>query len=212
MARAMDVEDLLIWAFRDQKIEHVANAMRPRGPGGSNASSLGELLALGCRVDTSSAGASFLGGAQCHEDAAVMYDAVMALPPDAWSIVIRHARTGTRPDWHPEGPGYWVTPLDSKGNPKRLWRDPAKQKGDLGPAPQELIGTRPSTVEQDRRIYAVWHAALGDLVSLVNAEMADHVATPPEAPAEPWCELEAAGERPNGGNLQPSLGPARFSI
>ena len=193
MPKAMDVEDLLIWAFRDQKIEAVANRMRPKGPGGSNASSLGELLALGCRVDTSSAGANFLGGVQCHEDAAVIYDAVMALPADAWHMVIKHARNGTQPDWHPEGPGYWITPLDRNGQPKRLWRDPAKQKGDMGPAPDELIGTRPSSVEQDRRGYAMWHAALVDLVGLFNSEMVDHEATGPQAPAEPWCVDAHAG-------------------
>lgn len=186
MPKAMDVEDLLIWAFRDQKIEAVASNMRPRGPGASNASSLGELLALGCRVDTSSAGANFLGGAQCHEDAAVVYDAVMALPPDAWHLVIKHARTGTRPEWHPEGPGQWVVPVDRNGKPKRLWLDPVKQRGDLGEAPPELVGVRPSSVEQDRRAYALWRAALVDLVGLFNSEMVDHEAIGPIVEAEPW--------------------------
>lgn len=186
MPKAMDVEELLIWAFQDQKIEAVAGKMRPRGPGGSNASSLGELLALGCRVDTSSAGANFLGGVQCHEDAAVIYDAVMALPPEAWFLIKKHAISGTQPEWYPEGPGEWVVPLDRSGKPKRLWRDPAMQRGDLGPAPAELVGTRPSTVEQDRKAYAVWHAALLDLVSMFNSEMVDHLATGPRALARPW--------------------------
>lgn len=186
MPKAMDVEDLLVWAFRDQKIETVASKMRPRGPGGSNASSLGDLLALGCRVDTSSAGANFLGGVQCHVDAAVIYDAVMALPPEAWFMIKKHALSGTRPEWYPEGPGEWVVPVDRSGKPKRLWADPAKQRGDLGLAPAELVGTRPSTVEQDRKAYAVWHAALVDLVGMLNSELEDYQATGPAVSARPW--------------------------
>ncbi|WEK04549.1 MAG: hypothetical protein P0Y65_20630 [Candidatus Devosia phytovorans] len=186
MAKTIDVEDLLVWAFRDQKIENVANGMRPKAPRGSSASSLGELLTLGTRVDTSSAGANFLGSARCHEDAAVIYDAVMSLPPEAWFVVIKHARTGTRPDWYPEGPGRWVTPLDRSGKPKRLWRDPARQRGDLGPAPAEFIGTRHSTVASGRAEYVLWYAALADLVGMLNVEMVDHAATGPEAPLAPW--------------------------
>ena len=191
MPKARDVEALLVWAFRDQKIEAVAAGVLPRAQTWSQTSSLGEIMALGTRVDSSSAGARHVA-IHCHEDAAVIYDAVMALPPDAWQIVIKHARTGTQPDWHPEGPGVWVVPLDRNGRPKRLWRDPAKQKGDLGPAPAELVGTRPEVVEQDRRAYAMWHAALVDLVGLLNAEMVDHEAIGPEAPPAPWNDQPRA--------------------
>ena len=193
MPKAMDVEDLLIWAFRDQKIEMVAERMRPRGLSPSPESSLAQVLALGTRVDTSGAGANFLGGVQCHEDAAVIYDAVMTLPPDAWFVIKKHALSATRPDWYPEGPGYWVTPLDRNGKPKRLWRDPAKQKGDMGPAPDEFIGIRPATVALGRTTYAMWHAALLDLLDMLNAEMVDHEAIGPEAPAAPWLGEAQAG-------------------
>lgn len=186
MPKAMDVEDLLIWAFRDQKVDHVAKRLWPKeGTGVSMASSLAEVMALGCRVDTSSAGSMHMA-VQCHEDAAVIYDAVMALPAEAWMFVIKHARSATRPDWHPEGPGEFVVPLDRNGRPKRVWRDPARQRGDLGPAPAELVGTHPANVEEARRAYAVWHAALLDLVPMLNAELVDHEAIGPEAPAEPW--------------------------
>lgn len=190
MPKAMDVEDLLIWAFRDQKIDLVEAKMRPRGPAGSSASSLGEVLALGCRVDVSSAGANFLA-VQCHEDAAIIHEAVMALPADATMLLIKHAKSATQPEWYPEGPGYWVTPRDKNGNRKRYWRDPARQKGDLGPMPDELIGVRPSTVEQDRRAYALWHAALEELVPMLNAEMVDHEAIGPGALAAPWETVAA---------------------
>jgi hypothetical protein len=186
MPKAMDVEDLLIWAFRDQKIDLVAAAMRPKGPSGSSHSSLAEMLMLGTKVDTTSAGARHFA-VHCHEDAAVVYDAVMALPPEAWMFVIKHAKSATQPDWHPEGPGRYVVPLDKHGQPKRLWRDPAKQRGDLGPMPAELVGTNPVHVEESRRAYAVWHAALVDLVALLNTELVDHEAIGPAAMPEPWA-------------------------
>lgn len=185
MPKAMDVEDLLIWAFRDQKIDLVAAAMRPKGPSGSSHSSLAEMLMLGTKVDTTSAGARHFA-VHCHEDAAVIYDAVMALPAEAWMFVIKHAKSATRPDWHEEGPGEYVVPLDKHGEPRKLWADPAKKTGFLGYQPAELVGTSPANVEEARRAYAVWHAALVDLVGLLNTELVDHEAIGPSADAEPW--------------------------
>lgn len=185
MAEFKDVEDLLVWAFRDQRIEEVAKTLRPMQPGWSATCSLGEVMMLGTRVDGSSAGAKFLG-VRCHEDAAVIYDAVMALPPEAWVEVIKHARTATEPDWHREGPGHWAVPLDRAGKPKRRWRDEIKQRGDMGEAAPELVGTNPRVVEEARAIYRLWHVALGEMVPLLNREMVKHQATPPARSAAPW--------------------------
>lgn len=185
MPKAMDVENLLVWAFRDQKIDLIAAAMRPKGPSASGMSSLAEILALGTKVDTTTAGARHMA-VHCHEDAAVVYDAVMALPPEAWMFVIKHAKSGTQPEWYPEGPGEYVQPVDRKGEPKKLWLDPVKKTGFLGYQPPELVGTEPRNVEEGRRAYAVWHAALVDLVGMLNAELTSHEAIGPEAKAEPW--------------------------
>lgn len=185
MAKAMDVEDLVIWAFRDQKIEAVAARLAgPRGSG-SVASSLAEILALGCRVDTSSAGAMHMA-VQCHEDAAVIYDAVMALPPDAWVLVIKHARNATRPDWYEDGPGRWVDQVDRDGNPKKQYLDPHAKRGFIGYTRPVLEGNDPAEVEEARRAYVVWRYALVDLVPLLNSEMVDHEATGPGVDARPW--------------------------
>lgn len=185
MPKAMDVEDLLIWAFRDQKIDLIAAAMRPKGPSPSSMSSLAEILALGTKVDTTTAGARHMA-VHCHEDAAVVYDAVMALPPEAWMFVIKHAKSATQPDWHPEGPGEYVQPVDRSGEPKKMWLDPVKKTGFIGYQPRELVGTSPGVVEEARRAYAVWRAALVDLVGMLNAELTSHEAIGPEAPADPW--------------------------
>lgn len=185
MPRVVDVEELVNWAFEDQKIEAVARRLGPPQLQRSPESSLAQLLALGCRVDTSSAGAMHLA-VQCHEDAAVIYDAVMALPPEAWFLVIKHGRNGTQPDWHEEGPGQWVQPLDKNGEPKKMWRDARNRRGYLGLEPPYLVGTNPELVAEARAEYQVWHAALVELVPMLNSEMVDHVADGPRSEREPW--------------------------
>lgn len=186
MPKAMDVEDLVIWAFRDQKIEAVA--ARLAGPSGLHASpesNLAQILALGCRVQTSSAGAMHVA-VQCHEDAAVIYDAVMALPAEACMLIIRHARNATRPDWYEDGPGRWVEQVDREGNPKKLYIDPHARRGFLGYARPVLEGNDPAEVEEARRAYDVWRYGLVDMVPLLNAEMVDHEAIGPAVSARPW--------------------------
>lgn len=185
MAKAMDVEDLVIWAFRDQKIEAVAARLMPSGLQPSPESCLAQILALGCRVDTPSAGARHVA-VQCHEDAAVIYDAVMALPPEAWLLVIKHARNATRPDWIEEGPGRWIDQVDKEGNPKKQYLDPHTKRGFIGYAPPLLEGIDPTEVEEARRAYDVWRYALVDLVPLLNAEMVDHEAIGPAVAPRPW--------------------------
>jgi len=195
MAKAMDVEGLVIWAFRDQKIEAVARGMMPSMPTWSADSSLAQVLALGTKVDTTSAGSRFVA-LHCKEDAAVIFDAVFALPEEARMLVVKHGRNGTRPEWHEEGPGEWVQPVDKKGNPKKLWRDPVKQRGFLGYVPRELVGTHPDVVEEARRAYCVWWLGLSDLVELLNRPfegMTEHVALRPKDATPPWFDADAQG-------------------
>lgn len=197
MPKAMDVEDLVIWAFRDQKIEAVAARIGPpRGLQASPESNLAQILALGCRVQTSSAGTMHMA-VQCHEDAAVIYDAVMALPAEATMLIIKHARCGSRPDWHEEGPGHWVTPVDKHGRPKKIWRNPSTQRGFLGYAPQQLMGTHPAVVEEARRAYCVWWLGLCDLVGLLNGPdgLVDHEALKPDGSAPPWINAGQVTQR-----------------
>ncbi|SFV33213.1 hypothetical protein SAMN05216456_1922 [Devosia crocina] len=194
MAQTIDVEELVVWAFRDQKIEAVARGMMPSMPTWSSDSSMAEVLALGTRVDTSSAGSRFVA-IHCKEDAAVVFDAVMRLPAEAKMLVVKHARSATRPEWHEEGPGEWVQPLDKKGRPKKLWRDPATQRGYLGLAPKELVGTHPLIVEEARRAYCVWWLGLCDLVEMLNVPfvLSDFVVRRPNDATPPWFDPEAKG-------------------
>jgi hypothetical protein len=185
--QAVDIEHLLVWAFRTEQVEHAVSEFRRGavGPSGSLGCSIEQVLTLGTRVDSSGAGANFLA-ARCADDALTVYEAVMALPPEAWMLAIKHARSDTVPEWYPEGPGRYVVPLDRAGQPKRLWRDPDRRRGDMGPAPAELVGLPPALVEDARASYRLWHVTLCELVPLLNPELERFTATMPAAPAEPW--------------------------
>lgn len=187
-----DIEDLVVWAFKAQRVEHFVGSVRAWGAQtGSLGSSLLETMQLGARIDGGGAGARMLG-ARCHDDALTIYEAVMALPAEAWMLVIKHARSATRPEWYEEGPGRWIQPLDADGQPKRLWRDPKHKRGDLGPAPMELEGLSPALVEDARAQYRLWHTALCELVPMVNEELEKHQATYPQCYAEPWLSKPLA--------------------
>ncbi|MCR6672187.1 hypothetical protein [Devosia ginsengisoli] len=192
MAEYRDIEELLIWAFGPQQVERYVRTLRggsvgPASAPQSSEDAMRQILLLGTRVDSSSAGALW-AGARCHDDAVTIYEAVMALPAEAWVEVIKHARSGERPYWYPDGPGRWVTPRDKWGQPKRLWRDPVRQRGDLGEAPPELLGIDPAMVEEARATYRLWHTALCELVGLVNRDLVSWRARWPAASPEPWLD------------------------
>ena len=75
----IDIEDLLVWAYRTQCVDRSAQArFTPRGPSSSPVSGLAMVLALGTRVDTSGFAATVLGS-RTPDDALVVHDAVLAL-------------------------------------------------------------------------------------------------------------------------------------
>lgn len=187
---SVDIEELLVWAFKHQGVENYVGALRSWGTHsqGSLGSSIAQTLMLGARVDGGSPAARMLG-ARCPDDALTVYEAVMTLPPEAWMLVIKHARSGTEPEWYPEGPGRWVQPLDAKGEPKRIWRDPKRRRGDLGPAPSEFEGLSLALVEEARASFRLWHVALCELLPLVNPELERFTAFWPARPLEPWTHL-----------------------
>lgn len=187
-----DIEDLVAWAFREQQVERFVATLRGGavGPSPSPRSStdmLSEMLVLGTRVDSSGAGAKWLG-ARCHDDAITIYDAVMTLPEDAWVEVIKCARSNLRPCWYPEGAGRWETPRDRTGRPKVLYRDPVRKRDPIGLAPPELVGIDPLLVEESRAVYRLWYVSLCELAEMVNPELVSFRARWPAASPDPWLD------------------------
>lgn len=80
----IDIEALLEWAFRVQQVDRQAKRLRPQlaMPSISISNGLGECVALGTRVDNSGPAAR-LAGIRVSDDAAILYDAVVALP-EVW--------------------------------------------------------------------------------------------------------------------------------
>lgn len=79
MKETIDIEDLLIWAYRDQCVDRMTMGFRPQGPSASPSSGLGEFVALGVRVDNSGAAAKALGGFRLPDDALIVHDTVLGL-------------------------------------------------------------------------------------------------------------------------------------
>jgi hypothetical protein len=77
--RTIDIEDLLVWAFRDEQVESAAEP---------------------------------------DPDAVTVYWAVQALPLPHARAIIRFARLGNKPDWHP-APGRTVS-LEAVRRARRL--------------------------------------------------------------------------------------------
>lgn len=76
---SIDIENLLIWAYRDQDVvRQLAVSFTPRGPAASPANALAQYLTLGTRVDSSSQAARVLG-VRLPDDALIVHDAVLAL-------------------------------------------------------------------------------------------------------------------------------------
>ncbi|KAI93934.1 hypothetical protein T281_13830 [Rhodomicrobium udaipurense JA643] len=83
----IDIEKLLDWTYRVQKVERAAAALRPRAPVAALPSALGQYVVLGTRVDQSSHACGIVGLASEHrgacDDALIVHDAVLALA-DMW--------------------------------------------------------------------------------------------------------------------------------
>lgn len=80
---AMPIDDLLVWAYRDQKAHRMAGGFSPRGPSASLAGPIGQMIELGCKVQGASFAAMALSD-RTPDDAVIIHDAVLRLT-DVWS-------------------------------------------------------------------------------------------------------------------------------
>lgn len=196
MREVIDIEALLVWAYRRQKVDRVSGAMfrHEAGLSGSGGDWLGlaRVAALGVTVDAS----GWSGLPACDPDAETVHEAVGRIGPVGRTMV-RLARTGERPDWM-EGVYRWKPePLrDRDGRmvlamtdgkrvvpgkammPNRhlrkwswqplVWRDRAHL----------LIGVRNGWID--------WHRALSRLAGDLDGRLRRWRVTGPAAPLRPW--------------------------
>jgi hypothetical protein len=188
--RLISIERLLEWAVVDQRAQAAFRAGAGPSAMGTSTALVMDMLEIGCRIDTPSRAAR-QAGTRCHEDALTVFAAIGALPPKARALVVKHARSGTRPEWFPEGAGADAVVLTAKGNPKKRWRNPQTKTGFIGYV-TEWRGPRPETVALGRAEWTVWVEAL----RLLQRGLAGHLKSREPArrglpPSKPW-------ERPLG--------------
>lgn len=78
MKQQINIEQLLIWAYREQCVDVCAASFRPQGPCASPANALAGYMALGTRVDNSGFAARALGS-RVPDDAMIVHDTVLSL-------------------------------------------------------------------------------------------------------------------------------------
>lgn len=185
---AVDVEAFLVWVYRDQKADVVTGRMDDRLVIGFRGSSFGRLEAvgaLGCRVDGRGAGWGAAG--DLHHDAAAAHEVVETLDQVARRVLIRHARSGTRPDWTAGGlrcRPVWRRTASGEVRPRVEYtptRKPSWCPIEIEPAPAILHAARME--------WTTWRGALAEVahhLRAVDALLTRHRITGPAADATPW--------------------------
>lgn len=103
--KPISIERLLEWTFSTEKAQLEPPAggqvVIPRYLGfNSMQNAMNMMAALGRRIDTSPAGATFLGSDRCHWDAEAVAAVVAGVLDRRIAIMVaEHARAGTRPTW-----------------------------------------------------------------------------------------------------------------
>ena len=89
--KEIDIEHLLIWAFQAQR----ADRHQVAGPGGyvDSCVRIAGLAAFECKIDRS----VVYGSPDVHPDALAVVDAVEMIRPPFNTLIVHHARGGTRP-------------------------------------------------------------------------------------------------------------------
>lgn len=190
----IDVEELLGWTYRRQKAHLICGQGRGLHEleaaadgvvlqGGSSASAVARILALGTMVDQSAPDPG-----QLHPDAEAVHRVVEQLDhrtrglPLAW-LLIQHARQGGRPDAMVGELPRPAPMLTLRGRIHVEWTDAGRRCGHC-PLVYEPSATR---ILQAREEYAAWHRGLRLVaLALQGARLSSWRVLAPAAPARPW--------------------------
>lgn len=198
--KRMDVERLVTWALLDQGLGwsmfgEVDNGTRHED--------------YGTRIDTSGIGVPNPSRLS-DDDALVVRDVILMLPPDTSCHIILHGRIGSRPDWCEEGEGEWRQRRAGNGRLAWHYEKPGDRRSAKVPV-MEFVGWRPQQVEVFRATYRVWWAGLEAMVPELNARLLSHEAFGPTVSREPWAEGATVILTPEGPLERPEKRPRRVS-
>lgn len=172
------VWDLLVWAYRAQRVERTSATAQPGRAtpadlghriSGCGAALVGDVMATGmlgtgCSVRTS----SWVG--RCHPDAERVAWWVDGLAPEEWHLVRESARRGVAPAWHIELPRLEVLPrLRANGRPEMLYDGMSNR---AIACLIDVVGVsdsvRAEAAAEQRARYEVWWQALWMLAEVMR--------------------------------------------
>lgn len=194
----VDVEELLVWVYRDQKA-HRAEDMGLSQQDVWEGGLIGGGCALGAgeRVDT-----SVRSFARLHADAEAVHDVVRALPRLTCGLIIEHAKVGGRPDWWP-GCRVEVRDILRRGKPVRLYDDNRNPVGvkrgpvvvrDLDGGGAELVTALSAPgLDMARMLWREWWAGLVAVKAGLRGVKLSVRVVGPAAEVEPWTGYPREG-------------------
>lgn len=172
----MDIERLVTWALRDQGLGWDRSGSSAQGSGGG----LGTRISGGAIADPSI-------GLLSDEDALIVKQAIDGLPKLARGLVIQFGRTGLRPAGADDAIGEPQQLVDKRGRARWEYDNPKTRRGPRRPLLDMLGWSRhKEAVEDARKEWTLWRESLVALREALSSHLKHHIATGPEAPAEPW--------------------------
>lgn len=201
--KAVDLEALLVWAYRDQCVDR-ADAPWERmgfGPSADGCASVERYSLLGTFVDCAKPSPVPMA---VHADALLVEELVTREAQayrgegDRWQLAL-HARLGRRPEWlpgvEPAVRPKWKPNRDGvrrgrieggrivEGKVEKIWD---KRRNAIG-CEVELVNP-PAWIEGYRRQYLEWHRRMTALLPRARRlELRDHEVTGFAAPLRPWA-------------------------
>lgn len=192
---AIDIEALLVWAYARQVVD--VSQGRPLGPirydrgvSGDGCAAMGWYGVLGCRPD----GGQYKGlYSPTPDDAEIVHGVVMTLPEPGRSLVIRHAKARSVPEWDLVAlrvvamvPSDRWDGINGRPRPKVEYVDKKRRYGYCPITISWLVS--PLQVRQARAAYRAWHAALDHARAALVAgnRLTRYRPMGPARPARPW--------------------------
>lgn len=192
--RPVDIENLLVWTYRDQRADKVCAGDRGLfaqeastdghqryATSGDGVAAMESIGALGVRVSTSRASVGVL-----HDDAEIVHEAVTRLGEATARLMRGHARHASRPDHNVIIPGRWLPKRDEHERIERHYEPWDKQHHYGWMAIFQSAET--ATAAEVCAEYAIWRRALGALAFALSTDrsLTSHRVGPtPRAPTAP---------------------------
>ena len=198
LKKAIAVRELLVWAYRDQKVlgysssglwEGEAAAANVERAGWSEMwSEWDSLAALGTQVDVSGP-----SNFDVNEDAEVVHGVVISLKPKQRALVFKYGRAGTEPEWKPFArhryePFDWKVKKGKRQGAVSYDAPGAEGKTEWVPI---IELDRPDDVDAARKVYSAWRTALKICRDLLRcrSERLQHFELTTELPQDkPWAD------------------------